>query len=227
MKVKGSFITALSGKLGGIVGSHNRGGQYLRALAIPTNPNTPFQQVIRGFMSQLMSLWNNVLTPVQRASWDLYAFNTPAIDVFGDQIKLSGANMYARFNVPYLQADELRQDTAPTIYNLGEFTEPTLAIDQPSNEVDVTFTDTDDWVGEDDAIMSIYASRPLNQTINGFKGPYRFAGKIEGDATTPPTTPAAIALPFPVAADQRVFFKVQVLRADGRLSATFRGTADS
>ena len=64
-------------------------------------------------------------------------------------------------------------------------------------------------------------------TINFFKGPYQFAARINGDGTTPPTSPAVIASPFPFSAGQRVFTRIVVVRVDGRVSLDFRGQSDA
>lgn len=227
MLFKSAIITQGSGSLGGMTLSHNAGGMYLRARAIPTNPNTPFQQAIRGFVSALVSLWQDTLTDAERQEWITYALNVPLLNPLGEPINVSGLNMYLRGNVSRLQAALARRDPGPIVFDLGDFTNPSFAIDEPANEVDVTFTDTDDWANEDSAAMLIYASRPQAPTINYFKGPYRFAAAILGDAITPPTSPAAIALPFPVTAGQRLFFRARVTRARGRLSADFLGQADA
>ncbi len=219
--------TQQSGSVGGITASHNSGGAYWRQRSTPTNPNSPQQAAVRQIMADLVSLWLNTLTAIQRATWDLYAFNVPLINRLGDPINVSGLNMYCRTNVPLLQSAGTRVDTAPGVFNLGDFTQPTFALDEAADEIDVTFTDTDDWANEDDAAMLVFASRPNTLSTNFFKGPYRFAGRIDGDAKTPPTSPAAIALPFPVVVGQRVFARVEVVRADGRLSADFRGQADA
>jgi hypothetical protein len=114
-------------------------------------------------------------------------------------------------------------DDGPTDFTLGGFTNPSFGIDATADEVDVTFTNTDAWANEDDSFALVYASRPQNASIDFFKGPYRFAGVIAGDLAVPPTSPAAIALPFATVAGQKVFLKLSVSRADGRLSQTFRG----
>jgi hypothetical protein len=70
--------------------------------------------------------------------------------------------------------------------------------------------------------MVIFTSRPMSPAINYFKGPYRFAGLIEGDSITPPTSPANVTSPWALEVDQKVFVRAAVLRADGRYSADFR-----
>lgn len=223
MLIKSQIFTQLSGSIGGLTASRNRGGAYVRARALPTNPNSPNQQAVRGILGDLANLWNNALTVSQRQVWGVYALNVPVINRVGASINLTGQQMYIRTNTPALQAGLSRIDDGPTTYNLGSYTNPSFGFDATADEVDVTFNDGDDWANEDDAAMLIYASRPQNATINFFKGPYRLAGLIAGDSSTPPTSPAAITAPFPAVAGQRVFVRAQVVRADGRLSAPFRG----
>jgi len=223
MLIKSAILTQGSGSLGGLTASHNRGGLYLRARTIPTNPNTPAQQEVRGFMSTLTSLWANTLTPAERTAWDTYAAAVPVINALGDPIILSGLNHYVRSNVPRLQGGMPRVDTGPTIFNLGDFTQPSgITGDGTADELDVAFDNTDDWANEDDAAMLIYGSRDQGLTINFFKGPYRYAGPILGNGTTPPTSPAAVSSAFVLTAGSNVHSKVIVSRADGRLSAPFR-----
>lgn len=226
MLFKSALVTVASGSLGGMTASHNKGGAYLRARVVPTNPATVLQEAVRGFVTFLSNAWQEVLTPDQRTSWDVYAANVPLINRLGDPVNVSGFNMYIRSNVSRKQAGFLEVDDAPTIFDIGSFNPPDFALDEPADEVDVTFV-ADPWVDEDDSFMAVYASRPQAQSVNFFKGPYQLAGTIDGDSTTAPTSPAAIALPFPVAVGQRVFFRVNVLRADGRLSSPFRGAADA
>lgn len=227
MKYKSQIVTQASGSVGGTTYSHNASGLYQRARSIPVNPNSPQQAAVRGFQSQLSNHWVNTLSVAQRAAWDTYAQNVLIPNTLGDPVNIGGIAQYIRSNVPRLQAALARVDTAPTIFDLGEFTNPTIsAVDAAADEVDVGFTNTDDWAGEVGSAMLVLASRPQNSSVNFFKGPYRFAGLIAG-AVVPPTSPATLALPFPVVAGQRVFFQFRVSRVDGRLSGTFRnfGTA--
>lgn len=212
-----------SGSAGGITVSHNRAGQYMKARSLPTNPNTTEQQAVRGFVAALSALWVSTLTEAQRNKWTVYADNVAVTNRLGDTMFLTGMNMYVRTNVPAQQAGFARQDDAPDIFSLGDYTVPVIAGTEALQQVGVVFTDTDDWVGEDDAGMLVYVSRPQNPSINYFKGPYQFAGSVDGDATTPPTSPTLIDAPFAFVQGQKLFWRVRVLRADGRLSAEALG----
>lgn len=216
--------TDLSGSVGGITASHNRGGAYFRNRAIPVNPNTVFQQAVRGFLATLTSLWNNTLTAVQRAAWDLYALNVPLLDPLGNPRNVGGLGMYIRSNVPRLQVGLARVDDGPTIFNLGDFSNPTFDTFVAAVETfNVNFTVADTWVSEDGAAMLISSSRSTNPTINFFKGPYRTVAPILGDSGAPPASPVVTLAAFDIAVGNRTFIQIRVSRADGRLTLPFRG----
>jgi len=227
MIYKSALVTEASGSLGGLVASHNKGGQYLRARVVPVNPGTPQQEFIRATMADLANRWSNTLSDAQRDQWTAYAEAVPIPSALGDPHNIPPLAMYVRSNVTRLQAGLARIDTGPAILNLGSFTVPTIdALSAGASTADIGFDNTDAWAGEVGGAMFVYASRGNSPTINFFKGPYRFAGLIVG-AVVPPTSPATITLPFAVVATQRVFFRFSTARADGRLASDFRdfGTA--
>lgn len=222
MKIKSALITQMSGSVGGMTGAHNRGGLYLRARSIPVNTNTSFQQTVRNLMSQLTARWVNTLTAAQRLSWQAYAELTPLVDSLGEARTIPPLSMYVRSNIARAQAGQTIIDDGPTTYGLPTLSPVTATFDATADEVDVAFTNTDTWANDDAGALAVFVSRPQNVTINYFKGPYRFAGVVQGDAVTPPTSPATFALPFPVAAGNKVFAQVRALDPDGRVSSPFR-----
>ncbi len=217
--IKGPLIASGSGAVGGIVLFKSSGGLAIRARVVGLNPNTPQQSFIRATLADLSNRWANTLSQAQRDLWNVYAINTPLIGPLGDARTVSGINMYVRANVVRRQAVALpRTDIAPITFDLGEFDpigSPTAGV---GTSVGFTFDNTDAWAGEDDSAMLVYVSRPQNPSISFFRGPYQFAGQVDGDAITPPTSPASVSSQFLQAAGQKVFLRVQVSRADGRLS---------
>lgn len=218
MKYKSPVYSEASGSIAGIVYSHNLGGLYTRARAIPTNPNTPYQAVIRALVAQLSNRWVTTLTEPQRQAWKTYADAVKLPDALGELRVIPPLAHYCRSNVPRILGNFGRVDAAPTIFDLGQFTAPVITIvDAATDRVTFTLTVSDEWNVPGGGLI-LYTSRPQNVTINYFKGPYRFATSIEGPAGTPQTKDLA----FPCTAGQRVFFEFRFTQADGRLALPYR-----
>ncbi len=214
------LLTAMSGSVGGLTFSHNRGGAYVRNRAIPTQPDTGQQAVIKGAFGSLSTAWSAVLTTIQRTAWELYATNTPLTDKLGQPFIPTGLNMYIRGNTSLLQAEFARVDNGPVTFGLPNVGIVAAASMSTATEIaSITFDDTDLWVDDDDGYLFIYASRPQKPSIGFFKGPYQLAGTVAGDSTTPPTSPASITVPFATVAGDRVFFRAVVIDGEGRKSA--------
>lgn len=219
---KGSIITAASGKMGGIVASHNAGGQYFRQYRVPTNPSSIYQEAVRNAVATLTTRWTAVVTLNQRAAWAVYAQNVSVSNPLGDTNLNSALSWYCACNVPRIQAGVSVIDAGPTVFTMANLTPPVATITAAGTTASLAFTNTDAWANEAGGYLLVYASRPQSPGINFFKGPYRYAGKVTG-AGTPPTSPATITLPFVSGpAGSRQFFQVRAVRADGRISAPFR-----
>jgi hypothetical protein len=231
MKYSGTIAGELSGSLGGITASRNRGGQYLRSKVNPVNPNSTLQSAIRTITQDLANRWVNNLTTVQRQAWDLYAENVGASPPPGGLgINIGGIAAYQRANLPRLYADYVtssalaRIDAAPIIFDIGSFSPVLVVATGATNTVSVAFTAADDWANATGAAMLVYSSNPVNPSVNNYSGKYNLADIIAGDDILPPTSPAAIVARIPFAAGQRVFVQVRVAQADGRYSSPQRLT---
>lgn len=221
MLIKGTIATAMSGKLGGVVASHNKGGAYFRALTIPTNPNSPQQIAVRNAVAFLSNFWANGLTADERRNWDTYAENVTITNRVGDQVNISGLAHYVRSNVSRIQASVARVDDGPPIFNLSQFSRTSMVNFSVATQVgDVEFgTDvlSDPWANVVGGFLFIFISRPQNNTINFFRGPYRLAAVVVGDPT-PPVSPVVVNVPFPFAGNQKLFGRAIAATADGRLA---------
>lgn len=221
----GPAIAGISGKIGGVVFSHNRYGAYMRNLTTPVNPNTNRQSNARARVSLLASRWNEVLTTAQRTAWNDYASQVTVKNKVGDDVYTTGFNHYIRSNSAILACGGTIVDAAPVTLLLPE-TDPTFAIagSEATQLLTITFDDTADMYDEDGAYLSIQLGLPKNTEVNYFGGPWRWAAAIEGDSVTPPSTGATIAVPFAIAEDQKLFCQARIIRADGRVSNFFRSS---
>lgn len=221
MKFTSQVYAATSGSVGGLTYSRNKGGMYCRARAVPTDPNTAFQQTVRNIMSQLAVAWT-ALTVAQRNAWAVWATNMSFVNSLGATFLYTPQNCFNFCNIARVQASLSVITAAPVIFDLATLTPPVPTITAAGTTVSVAYTNTDAWANEVGGALLVYASRPQSPTINFFKSPYRFAGKVAG-AGTPPTSPAVITLPFtsgPTGSKQ--FFRFRAVRADGRPSPDFR-----
>lgn len=222
----GPIIGQISGSIAGNTFSRNRFGPYIRNKAIPVNPSSPFQQSVRNIFSSLATIWSNILTQIQRDAWNVYGFNIPFTGPLGETVFLTGFNHFIRSNSVAVRGAVPEIDSGPTNFTLAE-TDPTLAMtaSEATQLLSIGFDDTLAWVNEDDALMQILMSRPQGPGTAFIASPFRLAGFLLGDATTPLTSPQTLAVPFAVADGQLTSIKARVLRADGRLSDDFRDTA--
>jgi hypothetical protein len=208
-----------SGSIGAITFSHNSGGAYTRTRVVPTDPASAYQLAARGSLSTLADYWINSLSAAQRTSWETYAANVAVPNRLGDMIFISGLAHFIRSQRErHTRGDGIVGD-APVHFDLGSFTTPSASnfAAGPPSTCDITYNSGDTfWTHGVPATakLYIYASRPQNTTTNFFKGPYRFAGKVNGGVASP----LSVTLPFNAVAGQRIFFAARALVDDGRLS---------
>jgi len=221
MKYIPGIIAGGSGSVGGCVFSRNRFGSYIRNRSIPVNPGTIEQQAIRNALGLLSANWK-VLTDVQRDNWTNYALNTPYTDWQGAPITLTGLQMYCAINVPRLQVGLGGLNNAPTTFGLAVVSGLGLTTLVAATEVlTFIFSNSDTWATAVGGALLVYISRPQSPTTLFFKGPYQFAGRVNG-AVVPPTSPATVTSPFDYAVGGRSHVQFRAVQADGKISPVQR-----
>lgn len=221
MKYVSALLTAASGKVRGLVASHNKGGTYFRGKTIPTNPGTVGQVAARARVSSLIARFRSVLTATQKASWATFAENTNVIDRLGNSILLTATNWYIKSNTIRSQGGLAITDAASTTFALSTLSPLTGTVAASATNCTIGWNGADDWQGNSNTgEVNIYASRPQNSTINYFSGPYQFAGTIRSTAIS---GTASIALPFPAGlSGSKIFIRAVATAPDGRPSFVFR-----
>lgn len=219
MKFKSQVFTQVSGSIGGITYSHNRGGLYTRARAIPTDPATARQTVLRNAMANLSARWRDVVTVAQRTEWNEYAEATPLLDPLGEPRNVGGLGMYIRGNVPRIQSgiSEGIIDDGPAADGLPSLATISFTLTAPST-IALTFDDGAAWTGIDGTALMLFLSRSRPDSINFFKGPYQLAQFVEGDSITPPSSPAAGGSTFVHAVGDKIFGRAILVDEDARMS---------
>lgn len=208
---------AASGAQGSTVASHNRFGQYLRARTTPVNPASSQQQAVRNAVKNLTASYQNTLTTNQRTAWQTYANNVTSLNRLGDGVNMTALNAYTRSNTSRQQASQTTIQDAPTTFDLGSFTTPTITLGAGTFNGTVTFSAADAWATGTSSTsgLLIYASRQQAPSINFFKGPYRLAAKVNSTTGT-----ATFTLPFIAGpSTNKTFFQLRAAFTDGRLSS--------
>lgn len=217
MIFKSTILASASGSVGGMTFSHNRGGAYTRARAIPSNPSSVAQQSVRAIQTSLVAAWG-ALTNAQRVAWNEYAAANPQTNALGDKHNAGGIGMFIRANFVRNLVGLTNITAAPTVNTPVVLTPPTLSADTPgTSAIQVAYTNTDEWATATGGALAIFIARPQAPTIFGFKGPFRYTDKVLG-AATPPTSPKSVTSPFPFAAGQKLFARFIAVSADGRVS---------
>jgi hypothetical protein len=157
------------------------------------------------------------MSQLQRDAWDQYGDNVDMTNRLGETIKLSGQQHFLRANIGCAQAGIAINMVAPTTFNLGTYTPPTIAEANADEEIDVAFNAADPWAVAVGGHLLVYVGSPQSAGIGYFKGPYRYGGKISG-AVIPPTSPTEIDSPFVLSIGQKVWLKCRVVQVDGRVS---------
>ena len=85
----GSVVGEISGRVGGIVYSHNAGGMYIRNGSIPINPSTSYRDSVKAMFSAASKHWTT-LSEANRKAWSEWASTIAWKNRLGASISLSG-----------------------------------------------------------------------------------------------------------------------------------------
>lgn len=221
--ITGGGISAISGSIGNWVFSRTRAGQIVRSKQIPVNPNSPRQVASRGIMSQASAMWLDSASAAQRIEWDVFASNMIETNRVGQDYHMSGFNQFVRSNATGLNAGLASYLDGPGLFaKVAQDNTMTATVSEGSQEITLAFNPDREWVDLAGAAMIVEMGLPQNPSISFFAGPWRKAGVILGDNSSPPTTPETIAVPFPVVENQKIFVRVKIIFDDGRVSDWFQ-----
>lgn len=168
----GPTVAAVSGSIGGTVYSRNRGGAYLRNRAIPTNPDTSFQQIQRSILATNSQDFAD-LTDVQREAWRQWAIQNPITNALGNSITMSGHQAFVKLNS---RLDTIGETTivAPPIVNAPPGLESMiLSADIGTGTFDLTFTASPLGAGQE---LFIFAAVTNSAAIRYVRNLLKFVG---------------------------------------------------
>ena len=222
----GAGIVQMSGSIAGTTHARNRYGNYCRSKTKPTNPKSTGQNLVRSALADLVQRWHTTLDAAQRTAWNTYAAAVAMKNKLGEVCYLTGFNHYVRSNSNLLRLALPVVDDAPTELSLPE-KDTTLAVtgSAATGNLSVVFANTQPWASEATGHLLVFMGTPQLVTRNFFDGPWKYAGRVNGNESTPPTSPATVTAPMTLVEGQKIWVYARIQRADGRVSEPFRASA--
>ena len=136
MKYIGLLSSAASGKLGGVVASHNRGGTYFRHHAVPTQPRTAAQRLQRAALAGFSSAFKS-LTSTQIAGWNALGATVTLKSKLGTTYHPTGQQLFVSCNRHLAEIGITSTlTTAPTVPTITAIT--AFSITAPTAGTEVT-----------------------------------------------------------------------------------------
>lgn len=219
----GGGVVDARGSQAGNTYSRNRFGAYIRARIKGVDPKSSRQGAARIRMMTLAEQWReSPMDAAKRGAWETYAASVSWLNKLGEAVNLTGYNHYMRSNAAIAAAGGTRVDDGPTSLGLpgaDETVVPT-ALGEGST-ISIAFDDALDWCAEVGGYMLIEVGVPQNATRNFFGGPWRVAGAIAG-AVEPVSSPQTVPTPWTLVEGQKIWTRVKIIRADGRVSTPFQ-----
>lgn len=218
MKFASQVYTQVSGSVGGLTYSHNKGGMYSRGRAIPTNPSTDVQITARADFSAASTRWN-LLDESERQLWRDYAATQVHIDKLGATILWSGQQEFIASNSLLNALGQTLVDVPPLVLTKPPFELISCVCDDAQSIGLLTST----LPAAAGARIFLGVSRPVSPGKNYFKGPFcRTASGVDVSAGG---TAFSSTCPFVVAEDQAIWLRGVYVLPDGRYSgAVIRST---
>jgi hypothetical protein len=216
----GGGIVQMAGSIAGTTFARNSSGNYARSRTKPVNPVSSLQVARRSTMAYWTEYWHETLSPVNRTGWATYANAVNMKNRLGETIKISGFNHFVRVNMFRATIGQSACPNAPTVLSLPDV-DPAFAISASvaTQLISVAFNDTLPWGDIVASAMGVFMGRPQMATRNFFRGPWQYGGSIAGNAVSPQTFTAPMALVL----GQRVWCYARIATGptDSRLSSTF------
>lgn len=214
--VPGSLAGQVSGRIGSVVYSHNRGGPYVRNGTVPTRVTSADALAAKARLAAASQAWQN-LTDAQRLAWAAWAQVNPVVNRVGHSITLTGHAAYVALNSRLAQAGQ----AAITLPPVAEAPAPLSALsatgDIGAGDAELVFTPAPLAAGI--ALFTraaVVDSTGITNVQNLLKVVYISAAALATDYAWQSSVEAAFGA---LAVGQVVHFECQTIRlADGQVS---------
>jgi hypothetical protein len=184
----------------GITASRNRFGQYLRSRAIPVNPSSSAQGLVRTRLSTNSESWR-ALTAPQRAGWSGLGLSMVRSDSLGQSYTLQGNQAYCSVNNNRMLCGLAAVSDAPALTAVENIVTATITLTSASLSIAYTPTPMSTLT-----YLAVFAS-PQRSAGRNFEADFRFIGISAAAGASPLVefTPYSAKFGSPVTGN-RIFF---------------------
>jgi hypothetical protein len=186
----GNGVLNISGTVDGNTFSRNKYGAYLKRKAIPIQPSSTYQLIIRSYMREITNCWAEILTEDEKKKWNKATVNKK--DSLGKSIKISGVPLFVMCNsMRKISGLEILKN-CPVNFNVPEVpasvvinTETAGGVELPDQQkMDIYFTPSP--LPEGMSIL-VQATKELSLGVNYTGGKGKIIGIWDFEATSPIT----------------------------------------
>lgn len=137
----GIAVSQLSGSVGGITASRNKGGQYFRNRAIPVTSTTAAALAQKARLAAATSDFQT-LTVAQRLAWREYAAQNPSVNALGMPKQLTGHQIFVGIHSRMSQAGDTPLVSPPIVPAADALVTMSITADIGTGSTEVAFTTT-------------------------------------------------------------------------------------
>lgn len=170
----GHLIAEARGKLNGTVFSRNTYGAYMRTKVTPTNPSTPSQSAVRARFADASQAWRG-LGIATLTAWRAIAVQFTRTNVFGDNVPLTGFNLWVRLNRNLQEIGLALLTSPPAPTTVEGVTGLTITPNATAGTFLIAFTPTPTPA---DHYMIVQATPGVSAGIKFLGGQYRTIGVL-------------------------------------------------
>jgi hypothetical protein len=211
MKYNPLIGSDLAGHLGGIVGSHNTYGVYLRRRAHPVNPKTANQIAQRNALVTVSQSWRTLEADAQ-AAWVAAAIVHKSKKGF--VVTLTGQGAYMFVNLMRQRIGLPLIGLPPTDVTPAVMTAPSVSLNSATGIASITYGG-DSWNAADGGVI-VSVGGPLGPGVSYWQ---RFTSL--GQSVHPGAVAVDYTMPFAFATGDRVRFRFHTSEPGGRQGESF------
>lgn len=222
LMIPGAVVTQVSGRIGGSVFSHNRGGQYIRAGVIPKKVTSAAALTQKSILSTVTRSWA-LVDVASKAAWNHYTTENPVVNRIGMKKSLSGHQAFVGLNARLLRAGDAGISIPPTAAPPAATAITSFSVDTVGSTGEIVYTPTPAGANNRVWIWAALVSSP-GQTFIGSQ--FVLLTITAKNAASPVDIFAALELRFgTLQAGQVVWIRVQTMDSTTGLVSGFATTS--